>query len=88
MKVLEADKIGSATSPLNLTKTVSVIDSCEAPKVGDVVIVRALSESVTYGNLGTSERAAGEDQQKRLFARRSRQTAGVERFCRRRSRFD
>ena len=26
MKVLQADKIGSATSPLNLTKTVSVID--------------------------------------------------------------
>lgn len=51
MKVLEADKIGSATSPLNLTKTVSVIDENNAPKAGDVVVVRALSESVTYGNL-------------------------------------
>ena len=51
MKVLEADKIGSATSPLNLTKTVSVIDEHNAPRPGDVVVVRALSESVTYGNL-------------------------------------
>ena len=51
MKVLEADKIGSATSPLNLTKTVSVIDEHNAPRPGDVVVVHALSESVTYGNL-------------------------------------
>ena len=51
MKILEADKIGSATSPLNLTKTVSVIDENNAPRPGDVVIVKALSESVTYGNL-------------------------------------
>lgn len=51
MKVLEADKIGSATSPLNLTKTISVIDENDAPKAGDVVVVKALSESVTYGNL-------------------------------------
>ena len=51
MQVIEADKIGSATSPLKLTKTVSVISENDAPKVGDVVAVRALSESVTYGNL-------------------------------------
>lgn len=51
MMILEADKIGSATSPLNLTKTVSVIDEHNAPRPGDVVIVKALSESVTYGNL-------------------------------------
>lgn len=51
MKVLEADKIGSATSPLKLAKMVSVIDENNAPKAGDVVVVRALSESVTYGNL-------------------------------------
>ena len=49
--ILEADKIGSATSPLNLTKTVVVINENNAPKAGDVVVVRALSESVTYGNL-------------------------------------
>ncbi|MCU1290311.1 MAG: hypothetical protein JWN60_2540 [Acidobacteria bacterium] len=51
MKTLEADKIGSATSPLKLTKTVSVISENNQPKAGDVVVVRALSESVTYGNL-------------------------------------
>lgn len=51
MKILEADKIGSATSPLKLTKKVSVIDENDAPKAGDVVVVKALSESVTYGNL-------------------------------------
>ncbi len=51
MKVLEADKIGSVTSPLKLARIVSVIDENNAPKVGDVVVVRALSESVTYGNL-------------------------------------
>lgn len=51
MQVLEADKIGSATSPLKLRKTVSVIDENNSPKAGDVVVVRALSESVTYGNL-------------------------------------
>jgi hypothetical protein len=51
MMILEADKIGSATSPLNLKKTISVILENDAPKAGDVVVVRALSESVTYGNL-------------------------------------
>ncbi|MDQ3129555.1 MAG: hypothetical protein M3Q99_02180, partial [Acidobacteriota bacterium] len=51
MQILEADKIGSATSPLRLTKTVSVIFENNQPKAGDVVVVKALSESVTYGNL-------------------------------------
>lgn len=51
MRILEVDKIGSATSPLSLTKIVAVIDSNPAPQVGDVVVVRALSESATYGNL-------------------------------------
>ena len=51
MKVLQADKIGSATSPLNLTKMVGVIDENNQLRPGDVVVVKALSESVTYGNL-------------------------------------
>jgi len=51
MKFIEADKIGSATSPLKLAKTVGVISENLRPKAGDVVVVRALSESVTYGNL-------------------------------------
>ncbi len=50
-KTFEVDKIGSATSPLNLGKTVSVISENLSPKSGDVVVVKALSESVTYGNL-------------------------------------
>ncbi|HEV8157571.1 MAG TPA: hypothetical protein VGP58_00960 [Pyrinomonadaceae bacterium] len=51
MMILEADKISSATSPSNLTKTVAVINENNQPKAGDVVVVRALNESVTYGNL-------------------------------------
>lgn len=51
MQILEVDKIGSAVSRLNLSKTVSVIFENRQPKVGDVVAVKALSESVTYGNL-------------------------------------
>jgi dethiobiotin synthetase len=51
MQVLEVDKIGSAVSPLGLTKKVSVVSENNQPQAGDVVVVRALSESVTYGNL-------------------------------------
>lgn len=51
MILIEIDKIGSATSPLNLAKTIAVVAENLNPKAGDVVVVRALSESVTYGNL-------------------------------------
>jgi hypothetical protein len=51
MQIFEADKIGSATSPLNLTRTVGAISDNDSPRIGDVVVVQALSESVTYGNL-------------------------------------
>lgn len=51
MQFLEVDKIGSATSPLELQKIVSVISEYDSPDAGDLVVVRALSESVTYGNL-------------------------------------
>ena len=51
MMILEVDKIGSAVSPLNLTKRVAVVSENNQPQAGDVVAVRALSESVTYGNL-------------------------------------
>lgn len=51
MKILQIDKIGSATTPLNLTKTVNIIDANNSPQAGEVVAVRALSESATYGNL-------------------------------------
>ncbi len=51
MKQVEVDKAGSVTSLLRLSKKLKVIDRHESPSVGDVVVVRALSESVTYGNL-------------------------------------
>jgi len=51
MRTVEIDKIGSATSPLGLGRSVNVIDASGFPLAGDVVVVRALSESVTYGNL-------------------------------------
>lgn len=50
MKVI-AEKIGSATSPAGCGKSVKVSTERQSVRVGDVVAVRALSESVTYGNL-------------------------------------
>ena len=49
--LIEVDKLGSSTSPLHLGKMLEVTDSCSAARAGDVVVVRALGESVTYGNL-------------------------------------
>lgn len=51
IKVIEADKIGSATSPLGLTKTIAVIADRAGPRSGDVVVVRALTDSATYNML-------------------------------------
>ena len=51
MKEVEIEKMGSSVSRLQLDRHVSVIEGCPTPKAGDVVAVRALSESVTYGNL-------------------------------------
>ena len=51
MTFVEIDKIGSATSPLNAEKSIHVIAANEQPRAGDVVAVRALTESATYGNL-------------------------------------
>jgi hypothetical protein len=51
IKVIDADKIGSATSPLGLAKTVGVIANCPSPRSGDVVVVRALTDSATYNML-------------------------------------
>ena len=48
---VEIDKAGSATSPLHLGRTVTIINGTSLPVAGDVVVVRALSESVTYGNI-------------------------------------
>ncbi len=51
LKVIDADKIGSATSPLKLNRTVAVIPFSNAPQAGDVVVVRALTDSATYNML-------------------------------------
>jgi hypothetical protein len=48
---INIDKTGSATSPLTLGRSVRVAANNESARVGDVVAVKALSESVTYGNL-------------------------------------
>lgn len=49
--VVDVDKIGSATSPLGLSKTVGMISSTSSPQAGDVVVVRALTDSATYNML-------------------------------------
>jgi hypothetical protein len=51
VSVVEADKVGSAVSPLGLQKTVAVVgERCE-PRAGDVVVARALTDSATYNLL-------------------------------------
>lgn len=49
--VIDADKVGSATSPLELNRTVAVIPCSQQPASGDVVVVRALTDSATYNML-------------------------------------
>jgi len=51
INVIDVDKIGSATSPLGLTKTVALISSTASPQAGDVVVVRAVTDSATYNLL-------------------------------------
>ena len=49
--VVEADKIGSAASLLGLSKTLAVTGSRTTARAGDVVAVRALTDSATYNQL-------------------------------------
>jgi hypothetical protein len=51
MKTVNIDKFGSATSRLRLPVELGLSEHAATPSSGDVVVVRALSESVTYGNL-------------------------------------
>lgn len=51
INVIDVDKIGSATSPLGLAKTVALVSTTRSPKAGDVVVVRALTDSATYNML-------------------------------------
>ncbi|HUE81501.1 MAG TPA: hypothetical protein VMM84_05240 [Pyrinomonadaceae bacterium] len=49
--IIEADKLGSATSPLGLNRTAAVVTSTDAPRAGDAIAVRALTDSATYNML-------------------------------------
>jgi hypothetical protein len=49
--VIEVDKIGSATSPLGLSRTLNVICANGIPRAGDVVVVRVLTDNATYNML-------------------------------------
>ncbi|HEY0079711.1 MAG TPA: hypothetical protein VGB73_13940 [Pyrinomonadaceae bacterium] len=51
VKVVEADKVGSATSGLGLPRTLAVVGESRATRAGDVVVVRALTDSATYNQL-------------------------------------
>ena len=48
---IEVDKIGSATSPLNLSRSLSVVGKNGAARAGDVVVVRVLTDNATYNML-------------------------------------
>ncbi len=45
---IEVDKIGSATSPLRLPRSLKIIPANGAPRAGDVVVVRVLTDNATY----------------------------------------
>jgi hypothetical protein len=51
INVIDVDKIGSASSPLGLSKTVALVSATDAPRAGDVIVVRALTDSTTYNML-------------------------------------
>jgi hypothetical protein len=50
-QTIEVDKIGSATSPLNLPRVLSIVASNGTAKAGDVVVVRVLTDNATYNML-------------------------------------
>ena len=49
--VVEADKIGSVVSGLGLGRTLAAVGERRAARVGDAVVVRALTDSATYNQL-------------------------------------
>lgn len=51
MRTVEITKAGSVVSKLALGRHVHVSEARTSPKVGDVIVVEALGESATYGNL-------------------------------------
>jgi hypothetical protein len=51
VKVVEADKVGSVVSGLALGRTLAVAGGRRRARVGDAVVVRALTDSATYNQL-------------------------------------
>src|SRR5437588_6837793 len=49
--MIEVDKIGSATSPLNLQRRLTLTTGTETPRAGDVVVARVLTDNATYNML-------------------------------------
>lgn len=50
-QIIEVDKIGSATSPLGLARTLNVTGVAVEARAGDVVVVRVLTDNATYNML-------------------------------------
>jgi hypothetical protein len=50
-QIIEVDKIGSATSPLGLARTLDVTGVGGPARAGDVVVVRVLTDNATYNML-------------------------------------
>ena len=51
MTIVEADKIGSVVSMLRLQRQLAVVGERRRARVGDAVVVRALTDSATYNQL-------------------------------------
>jgi len=51
VQMIDVDKIGSATSPLNLARNLMVTGGTDSPRAGDVVVVRVLTDNATYNML-------------------------------------
>ena len=51
VNIIDADKVGSATSPLALGRTAAVVSGSSSPRAGDVIAVRALTDSASYNML-------------------------------------
>src|SRR2546430_6446270 len=48
---IEVDKVGSATSPLNLSRTLAIVNANGAVRAADVIVVRVLTDNATYDML-------------------------------------
>ncbi len=51
VQMIDVDKIGSGTSPLNLARNLMVTGETHSPRAGDVVVVRVLTDNATYNML-------------------------------------